>query len=158
MFEVLCVGDQECLALSKHRLTAERLRQMFAVDREVLSLMKADPDLERRMSDLAQRIDPERKLGTFTRSAQVHEEIPEIAQVLRKHQISGRDYMFTYAVVVSTLMLDAMEPQDAQRDGLKEVPELITQGLKFWRSMDPALKAEAEAWKKMRGYDRGINR
>jgi hypothetical protein len=34
----------------------------------------------------------------------------------------------------------------------------MTQALTFWRSMDPALKAEADAWKKMRGYDQGINR
>ena len=42
--------------------------------------------------------------------------------------------------------------------GVKEIPALMTQGVKFWRSMDPALKAEAEAWKKMRGYDKGISR
>jgi hypothetical protein len=35
---------------------------------------------------------------------------------------------------------------------------LMTQALKFWRSMDPALKAEASEWTKARGYDKGINR
>jgi hypothetical protein len=34
----------------------------------------------------------------------------------------------------------------------------MTPALKFWRSMDPALKAEAEAWRKMRGYDHAIDR
>ena len=34
----------------------------------------------------------------------------------------------------------------------------MTPALKFWRSMPPALKAEADAWKKMRGYDKGLNR
>ena len=34
----------------------------------------------------------------------------------------------------------------------------MTQALKFWWSMDPALKAEAEAWKKTWSYDQGISR
>ena len=155
---VIAAGDPEAEALVKHRLTVENVRKMFAVDRELFTLMKEDPDLERRMSELAQRIDPQRKLGTVTLNAQVHEGIPEIAQVLRSHQISAREYMFTYAVVISTLAIDFMASQEARQEGRKETPALMTQGLKFWRSMDPALKAEAEAWKKMRGYDKGINR
>ena len=155
---VLAAGDPEAEALVKHRLTVENVRKMFAVDRELFPLFKEDPDLRRRMSEVAQSIDPQRKLGTHTLDAQVYEGTPEIGQILRRHQISGREYTFTYVVVVTTLIVDVMESHEAQGEGVKEIPALMTQGLKFWRSMDPALKAEAEAWKKMRGYDKGISR
>jgi hypothetical protein len=159
MAETLCVGDPECLARSKHRLTAASLRQMFAVDRELVPLMKANPDLERRMSELAQSLDPQRRLGDLALSAQVHEGIPEIAQILRKHGTTGREYTTTHAVAMVTAMIDDSLSYEAQQTGRNGVPpEMMTPALKFWRSMDPALRAEAEAWKKMRGYDRGINR
>lgn len=158
MAMVLAAGDPEAEALVKHRLTVENVRKMFAVDRELFTLFKEDADLGRRMSELAQSIDPQRKLGTVTLDAQVYEGIPELAQILRRHQISGREYMLTYAVVISTLAIDFIASQEAQREGSKEIAAFMTQGLKFWRSMDPTLKAEAEAWKKMRGYDKGISR
>ena len=159
MAEVLCVGDPECLALAKHRLTVDGLRKMFAVDRELVTLMKQVPDLENRMDELATRIDPQRRLGKVTLSAQVHDGIPEIAEVFRRHKTTGREYMFTHAVAMVTAMTDDSLAYAAQRDGRNAVPsELMTHALKFWRSMDPALKAEADAWKEMRGYDKGLNR
>ena len=159
MAKVICAGDPECETLAAHRLTADNLRKMFAVDRELITLMKEVPDLERRMDDVAKRVDPQRRLGKVTLSAEVHEGIPEIAGVFRRHKISGREYMFTHAVAMITAMTDDSLAYAAQRDGRNEVPsELMTPALKFWRSMDPALKAEADAWKKMRGYDKGLNR
>jgi hypothetical protein len=159
MARVLCAGDPECEALAAHRLTADNLRKMFAVDRELITLMKEVPDLERRMDDVAKRVDPQRRLGKVTLSAEVHEGIPEIAEVFRRHKISGREYMFTHAVAMVTAMTDVTLAHASQRDGRSETPaELMTPALKFWRSMDPALKAEAAAWTKMRGYDKGINR
>ena len=154
MAKVICAGDPECEALSNHRLTADNLQKMFAVDRELIALMKEVPDLERRMDELAKRVDPQRRLGQVTLSAQVHEGIPEIAAVFRRHNTSGRGYMFTHAVAMVTAMTDVTLAHVSER----EAPELMTQALKFWRSMDPALKAEADAWTKMRGYDHGINR
>lgn len=159
MAEVLCVGDPECLALAKHRLTAESLRKMFAVDRELVTLMKQVPDLEKRMGELARSIDPQRLLKEATLNAQVHDGIPEIAQVLRKHKTTGHEYTMTHLVAMVTAMTDDSLSYEAQREGRNEIPsELMTPALKFWRSMDPALKAEADAWKKMRGYDKGFNR
>lgn len=157
MAKVICAGNPECEALAAHRLTADNLRKMFAVDRELTTLMKGQPDLERRMDELATSIDPQHRLGKVTLSAQVHEGIPEIAEVLRRHEISGREYMFTYAVAMVTAMADVTLAQGSQREG-PTPPELMTPALKFWRSMDPALKAEADAWAKMRGYDQGISR
>ena len=154
MARVLCAGDPECEALAAHRLTADNLRKMFAVDRELITLMKEVPNLERRMDDVAKRVDPQRRLGKVTLSAEVHEGIPEIAAVFRKHNTSGREYMFTHAVAMVTAMTNVTLAHVSER----EAPELMTQALKFWRSMDPALKAEADAWTKMRGYDHGINR
>jgi len=147
MAKVLCAGDPECESLAQHRLTADNLRKMFAVDRELIPLTKQVPDLERRMEELARSIDPQGRLGNLTVSARVHEGIPEIAEILRRHRTSGREYVFTYAVAMVTAMID-----------VTPAAEMMTPALRFWRSMDPALKAEAEAWKKMRGYDQGINR
>jgi hypothetical protein len=159
MAKVLCAGDPECEALAAHRLTADNLRKMFSVDRELITLMKEVPDLEKRLDEVARRVDPQRRLGKVTLSAQVHEGIPEIAEVFRRHKISGREYMFTYAVAMVTAMTAVTLAHGPQREGRSETPpELMTPALKFWRSMDPALKAEADAWTKMRGYDQGINR
>jgi len=159
MATVICAGDPECQALAKHRLTADNLRTMFAVDRELITLMKEVPDLERHMEELARSLDPQRRLGKVTLSAQVHERIPEIAEVFRRHKTSGREYMFTHAVAMVTAMTDVTLAQGPERERQRETPPaLMTPALKFWRSMDPVLKAEADAWKKMRGYDQGINR
>jgi hypothetical protein len=159
MAKVPCAGDPECEALAAYRLTADNLRKMFAVDRELMTLLKEVPDLERRMGDLATRVDPQRRLGKVALSAQVHEGMPEIAAVFRRHQVSGRDYMFTYVVAMVTAMTDVTLAQGPETEGRSETPpELMTPALKFWRSMDPGLRAEADAWKKMRGYDQGINR
>ena len=158
MAEVLCVGDTLCLALAKHRLTAVNVRKMFATDRELFALMQ-NADLQRRMGELAKSMDPQRQLPALTVDAQVYDRIPEIAQVLRRHQISSREYAVTHAVAMVTAMTDVSLAHEAQHGGRKEVPPaLMTQGLKFWRSMDSTFKAEAEAWKKMWGYDRDISR
>ena len=159
MAKVICAGDPECEAIATHRLTADNLRKMFAVDRELITLMKEVPDLEKRMDEVARRVDPQRRQGKLTLSAQVHEGIPEIAEVFRRHKISGREFLFTHAVAMVTAMTDVTLAHEPQRAGRSETPpELMTPALKFWRSMDPALKAEADAWTRMRGYDQGINR
>ena len=156
--EVLCVGDPECLALATHRLSAERLRTMFAVDRELVTLMKKVPDLEKRMDELATSIDPQRRLREITVAAQVHDGIPEIAHILRKHKTTGREYMLTHTVAMVTAMTYESLPPEARRAGRNGVPsEVITPALRFWLSMDATLKAEADAWRKMRGYDK-LNR
>ena len=144
MAEVICAGDTECLALAKYQLTAETLRKMFAADRDLFALMKDNPDLDRRVSELAQGIDPQRKMGTISLSAQVYERIPEIAGILRRHQLSGREYTFTHAVAMITAMAEDSFGRAAQRGRSSEIPpEYMTPGMKFWRSMDPALRAEA---------------
>lgn len=159
MAKVMCAGDPECETLATYRLTADNLRKMFAVDGDLSRLIKARPDLERRMDELTRQIDPAGRLGKLTVSAQVHEGIPEIAAILRRHKISGHEYMFTYAVAMVTAMADATLAYGARQDKRNEIPpELMTPALKFWRSMDPPLKAEADAWTKMRGYDQPINR
>jgi hypothetical protein len=160
MARVLTLGDPNAEALIKHRLTVENVRRMFAVDRELVALMTQSPDLEKPIEELGTRIDPQRRLGSLAVDAKVYEGIPEIAQILRKYRMTGRDYVLTHVVAMVTAMTnDSLAGEAPRREGAREVPpELMTQALKFWRSMDPALKAEAEAWKKMRGYDKGINR
>lgn len=158
MAEVICLDDQECLALARYRLTAENLRKMFAADRELMPLMK-DLEFHTRMSEVARNIDPQERLGTVTLGAQVYERMPEIAQVLRRHQISGRDYAFTHMVAMTTGAMNDALTYEIQRGERKEIASYrMTPALKFWQSMDPALKAEADAWRKMRGYDKGFSR
>jgi hypothetical protein len=133
---------------------------MFAVDRELFPLMKEVPDLERRADELARRLDPQHRLGVVAVNAKVYEAIPEIAEILRRHRISGREYTLTHLVAMVTAMADdTLTDEVLRHEGLSEIPPvLMTPALKFWRSMDPALKAEAAEWKKTRGYDKGINR
>ena len=87
-------------------------------DRELFTLMK-DPDLGRRMGELTRSIYPQRRRGQVTISAQVYEGIPEIAQVLRRHHISGREYAYTHAVAMVTAMADVTLSYEAQRTGKK---------------------------------------
>lgn len=113
-----------------------------------------------RAAELERRIDPDRRLGAIAVGAKVYEGIPEIAEILRKHGISGREYMLTESVAMVTAMTDAtLTGAVLRHEGWKEIPTVfMTEALKFWRSMDPALKAEADEWAKTRGYDKGISR
>jgi hypothetical protein len=160
MARVLAAGDSETEAFAKHRLTAENLRQMFAIERELLTLMKESPDVETRATELARRIDPERRLGTVLVTVKMYEGTPEIARILQKHRMSAREYMLTRGVAMVTAMTDSnMTPEVMRHEGWKEIPPVfMTPALKFWRSMDPALKTEADEWAKAHGYDKGINR
>jgi len=143
-------ADQK--AMANHRLTAQNLRQTFAVDRELLKLMKQTPDWEDRASELQRQLDPQRRGGMITIGAKVYEGIPEIREILQRNGISGREYMLTSMVAMVTQMADEALSQEALgRAGVNDTPkELVTPALKFWRSMDPALKAEAGEWKKVR--------
>ena len=153
-------GNADADAVAKHRLTAVNLRQMFAVDRELYPLMKTMPDFDKRVDDLAGQIDPQRGSGQLTVTATVYEAMPEVAAILRKHKISARGYLLTHVVAMVTAMADDTLRGESLGSGkAQEVPpELMTPALKFWRSMDAALKAEAAEWKAARGYDKGINR
>jgi hypothetical protein len=57
---------------------------------------------------------------------------------------------------------DTLRDDAPAQEQLNEAPpvasELMIPALKFWRSMDPTLKAEAAEWKKMQGYDKGLSR
>jgi hypothetical protein len=143
---VLAAGDPEMEAVARHRLSADNLRRMFAVDRELRALRKTLPDLETRSNELQERIDPGRRLGVVESGARLHEGIPEIAAILRKHNISGREYMLTHTVAMVT----------ATTEDVPDMPQ--TQSMRFWKSMDAALKAEAAEWKKLQGYDKPFMR
>jgi hypothetical protein len=151
--KVLTLGEPNAEAIRTHRLTAENLRKMFAVERELFTLMKEVPDLETRMSELRRRFYPDRHMANVAVEANVYEAIPETAQILRRHNISAREYVLTNLVASVTAMIDeAVTDEFLQREG----DYLMTPALKFWRAMDPDLKAEADEWKKVTGrYGRG---
>lgn len=53
---ILSQGHPDSKAIRKRRLTVANVRQLFAVDRELLRLWN-DPDVERRAAELERRID-----------------------------------------------------------------------------------------------------
>ena len=145
----LGLSIQEQDALAKHRLTVENVRQTFAVDRELLQLLKDVPDVDTRAAELERRLDPQR-LGIVVVRTNVYEAMPEVAQILQRQKISGRDYLLTkiLAMIVETAD-DALAVGALQHEG-PSVESFITPALKFWSAMDPALKAEAAEWKEVR--------
>lgn len=147
------VTNKHEAAVAKHRLTVDNVRKLFAVDRELLRLMKEVPDLPARMGELESRIDPERREHSVALEAQVFDGIPETAQILRKLNMTAREYVLTKIVSLAAEMSDeALKTEAFQNQENSDAAEFIrrSQSLQFWRTMDPALKAEAEAWKKVR--------
>ena len=145
------VTNKEEEAIAKHRLTVENVRKLFAVDRELLKVMKDVPDLDTRAAELRRRIEPDHVAWSLAVEAKVYEGIPEIAQILQRQNISGREYLLTQRVAMATEMMDeALRDEVLRREFEKSDIPMMTDALKFWRAMDPALKAEAAEWKKMR--------
>jgi hypothetical protein len=153
--KVLAAGDPDVEALAKHRLTVQNVRQMFAVDRELLELRKMVPDLETRVAELHRRFDPQGRAGSAAVDvdAKVFEAIPEIAQILQRRKMSGREYWLTkMQAVVAAMWDEVLTPEALQTDAGRELAkDMMTPALKFWKSMAPGLKAEADEWKNAQG-------
>jgi hypothetical protein len=156
LVKVLTPGDPDSAAMARHRLTAINVRQMFAVDRELLELKKTVPDLDTRVSELRRQFDPQGRAGSVAvdLDAKVYEAIPEIAQILQRQKISGRDYQLTRMAGFLAAMWDEALPDDflQTEDGRDMAKYMMTPALKFWKSMPPALKAEADDWKRIQGF------
>ncbi len=152
---VLAAGDPNAEALAKHRLTVHNVRQMFAVDRELLDLMKMAPDLEARVAEQHRRFDPQGRAGSAAVDvdARVYEAIPEIARILQRQKMSGREYWLTkMQAVVAAMWDDVLTPEALQTDeGRAPAKDMMSPALKFWKSMAPGLKAEADEWKTAQG-------
>lgn len=95
LVKVLAAGDPNVEALAMHRLTVRNVRQLFAVDRELLELRKTVPDLDTRVAELRRRFDPQGRTGSAAvdGEAKAYEAIPEIAQILQRQKMSGREYL-----------------------------------------------------------------
>ena len=156
LVKIITIGDPDSEAIAMHRLTVTNVRQMFAVDRELLELKKTVPDLETRVSELRRQFDPEGRSGNIAveLDAKVYEAMPEIAQILKRQKISGREYQLTRMAVFLAAMYDEALPDESlqTRDGREMAKYVMTPALKFWKSMSPALKAEADDWKKAQGF------
>ena len=154
LVKVITVGDPDSAALAMHRLTVTNVRQMFAVDRELLELKKTVPDLETRVTELRRQFDPQGRGGSAAveLDAKVYEAVPEIAQILQRQKISGREYQLTRMAGFLAAMWDEAVPDEflQTKDG-REMAKYMP-ALKFWKSMPPALKAEADDWKKAQGF------
>ena len=143
----LNIHDQE--ALAKHHLTVQNVRQMFAVDRDLLRLLKEAPELDARAAEFERTFDSQR-LGIVAAGGKMYEAMPEIAQILQRQQISGRDYLLTKtAAMIVEIVADGLVAGAVERESIGE-GFFLASALKFWTSMDPAFKAEAVAWKEVR--------
>src|SRR4029450_8057364 len=93
LVKVLTLGDPDSAAIAMHRLTVTNVRQMFAVDRELLELKKTVPDLDARVSEQRRQFDPQHRAGSVAveLDAKVYGAMPEIAQILQRQKISGRE-------------------------------------------------------------------
>ena len=144
----LGLNKQDQDALAKHHLTVQNVRQMFAVDRDLVQLLKEVPDVDARTAELERRFDSQR-LGIVAVGTTVYEAMPEIAQILRKHKISGRDYLLTkIAAMIAEISEGALAVGALQGEHVSE--GLFSPALKFWTAMDAALKAEATEWTEVR--------
>jgi len=154
LVKVLTIGDPDSAALALHPLTVTNVRQMFAVDRELLELKKTVPDLETRVSELRRQFDPQGRAGSVAveLNAKVYEAVPEIAEILQRHKISGREFQLTRMAGFLAAMWDEAVPDEflQTKDG-REMAKYMP-ALKFWKSMPRALKAEADDWKKAQGF------
>jgi hypothetical protein len=153
---VITAGDPDSAAIALHRLTVTNVRQMFAVDRELLELRKRVPDLETRLSELRRQFDPEGRAGNAAvdLDAKVYEAVPEIAEILQRQKISGREYQLTRLAGFLAAMWDEALPDEflKTKEGRDAADFMMTPALKFWKSMPPALKAEADDWKTAQGF------
>jgi hypothetical protein len=156
LVKVITIGDPDSAAIAMHRLTVTNVRQMFAVDRELLELKKTLPDLETRVSELRRQFDPQGRAGSAAveLDAKVYEAMPEIAQILERQKISGREYQLTRMAGFLAAMWDEALPDEflQTKDGREMAKHMMTPALKFWKSMSPALKAEADDWKTAQGF------
>jgi hypothetical protein len=156
LVKVITMGDPDSAAIAMHRLTVTNVRQMFAVDRELLELKKTLPDLDTRVSELRRQFDPQGRGGSAAveLDAKVYEAMPEIAQILKRQKISGREYQLTRMAGFLAAMWDEALPDEflQTKDGREMAKHMMTPALKFWKSMSPALKAEADDWKNAQGF------
>ena len=154
--KAITMGDPDSAAIALHRLTVTNVRRMFAVDRQLLELRKAEPDLDTRVSELRRQFDPRNRAGSaeVELDAKVYEAIPEIAQILRAQRISGREYQLTRLAAFLAAMWDEALPDEylQTREGREMARSMMSPALKFWKSMPSALKAEADDWKSAQGF------
>jgi hypothetical protein len=148
----LGLDKQDQDALAKHELTVQNVRQMFAVDRDLLQLLREVPDLDARTAELERRFDSER-LGIIAVGTTVYEAMPEISQILRKHKISARDYVLTKTAAMIAEMSEgalALQALLGERMDERMGEGLFSPAQRFWTAMDPALKGEAAEWTEVR--------
>jgi len=115
----LGLNKQDQDALAGHRLTVQNVRQMFAVDRELLQLLKKVPGLDARAAELERRFDSQR-LGIVAVGTTVYEAMPETAQILQKHRISGRDYLLTKIAAMIAEISDGASSGRSSPEGAYE--------------------------------------
>lgn len=156
LVKVLTLGDPDSAAIAMHRLTLTNVRQMFAVDRELLELKKTVPDLETRIAEQRRQFDPQPRTpsAAIELDAKVYEAIPEIAEILKRQKITGREYQLTRMAGFLAAMWDEALPDEflQTKDGREMAKQMMTPALKFWKSMPPALKTEADDWKRAQGF------
>ena len=142
----LGLNTQDQDALAEHHLTVQNVQQMFAVDRELLQLLKKVPDLDARAAELERRFDSQR-LGIVA----VGTTMTRRCRRLRRSSANTKSAAAITCSRKSPAMIaeisDGASAAGAiQGEGTSEGP--FSPALKFWTAMDAALKAEAAEWTK----------
>jgi hypothetical protein len=126
-------------AIMNHRLTLSLVKQVVAVDRDLVAVLEKDPTLQ-------QRVAGQNPVG-LDASVKMLEGVPEAAAILKKHSITARDYLLTQIAFAAT----AFTAEMLETKKLPAVPAgMPTHNLEFWKANAAELKPlEAES-KKLR--------
>lgn len=106
----------------EHRLTIDLVQRTVAVDRDLLALMKKDPDFARRA--------PEKSVGIDAIARSI-EAVPEFAGAFAAHGITARDYVLTQRALLSTTTILELQA----KGGTPPLPPgTPTHNLEFWKA------------------------
>jgi hypothetical protein len=125
-------------AIMQHRLTVDLVKQVVAVDRALVALLKKDPGLVKRI--------PRDTRGLEASAEQMHQ-IPELAAILKANRLTPKDYLLTQLAMFST----ALTHEFMMSGKLKQLPpNTPTHNLEFWKANAEALRPLDAEWKQLR--------
>ena len=133
-------------AVMQHRLTIDLIRKILAVDRDLVAVLKKDPAFLKRFSQPA--------TGLEASAAQMNN-TPEVANALKAHRITAREYLLTQLALFST----ALTHEFMASGKLKELPpNTPTHNIEFWKANVETLKPLEAEWRKIRAEIMGYTK
>ena len=125
--------------IANHRLTMESVKKVFAVDRGILKMVTANPELAKKAVDLK----PTMRLDE---AIKVIAGVPEATALLKAHNISAREYVLTMLGMLSTSMMhDFMGGKSPEG-----ATEIAKANMEFWKTNQAELKPSIDEWRRTR--------